>query len=209
MKLLSKCFFALVFMGCSLCLKAGVEPEVSIRSQRGQSFSLHLKDINKETLDIQLSDQFGFVLINEKVKDQDDYLQFYNLKKLATGNYTMRIESERKIILQPIHVNHEKESIDISAKKEIYKPSVKFEYPNLDLNMLHLEEGTVNIKIIDKIGYNLYEDELFTTGSIGKRLKVTTLPAGDYIFEVWTKNYTYEQTFSIGSDNKIIKNLLD
>ncbi len=205
MKLLSKCFFALVFMSCSLFLKAGVEPEVSIRSQRGQSFSLHLKNMNKETFDIQLKDQFGIVLINKKVEDQDDYLQFYNLKKLPTGNYTMRIESERKITFQPIHVNHEKKSIEMSTKKEIYKPTLKFEYPNLDLNMLHFEEGAVGIKIRNKIGSPLYEDEFFTTGSIGKRFIVTTFPAEDYIFEIRTKNYTYEQTFSISQDNKIQK----
>ena len=135
------------------------------------------------------------------MEDQEDYLKFYNLKKLATGNYLMRVESERKIILQPIHVNQEKKSIEMSAKKEIYKPAVNFAYPNLDLNMLHFEESSVDIRIIDKIGYILHEDELFTTGSIGKRFRVTTFPPGDYIFEVRTKNYTYEQAFSISSDN--------
>lgn len=203
MKLFQKCVFALVFIGCSFILKASVEPEVSIRNQRGQSFSLHLKSMNKETFDIQLSDQFGFALINEKVKDQDDYLKLYNLQELPTGNYTMRIESERKIILQPIYVHQEKKSIEMSAKKEIYKPAVKFEYPNLDLNMLHFEEDAVDIRVVDKIGNTLYKNKLFTTGSINERFKVTTFPVGDYTFEIRTKNYTYEQEFSISPDNKL------
>ena len=201
MKLLQKCVFALVFLGCSFILKAGVEPSVSIRSQKGESFSLHLIDMNKEPFDIQLSDQFGVILIKEKVKDQDDYLKFYNLKELATGNYTMRIESDRRIIFQPILFNKENRSIEISAKKEIYKPALKFVYPHLDLNMLHFEEGTVDIRILDKVGYTLYKDELISEGSITKRYGVTTLPAGNYLFLISTKDYTYEQAFSISSDN--------
>ncbi len=203
MKLVLKCFFVLVFMGCSLFLKAADEPVVSIRSQKGLSFSLHLKDMNKEAFDIQLSDQFGFVLTNEKVKDQEDYLKFYSLKQLATGHYTMRIESERKVILQSIYVNKKKKSIEMSAKKEIYKPTVKFEYPNLDLNMMHFEEGAIGIRIKDKAGHLLHKEELLITGSINQRFRVTALPAGDYIFEIRTRNYIHEQAFSINSDRKL------
>lgn len=203
MKLLTRCFAALLFMSFSLILNASVDPTVSIRCQKGQSISLHLKGMKNEAYTIKLSDQFGFVLINEKVEDQDDYLKFFNLKKLPTGDYIMRIENERKISLQTISIRNRKLSIQTSTKKEIYKPSVKFEYPNLDLNMLHFDDNGVGMVIKDKRGYVLHKDKFFLTGSITKRFMVTTLPAGDYIVEISTENYSFEQEFSISVDNKL------
>lgn len=203
MKLLTRCFYALIFIGSSLILNAGIEPTVSIRCQKEQSLSLHLKGMKNETFNIKLSDEFGYTFINENVKDQDDYLKFFNLEKLNTGNYLIRIENERKIFLQTIRINNKKISIKTSDKKEIYKPTVNFKYPNLDLNMLHFEEKGVDIAIKDKSGYVLHKDEVFSTGSITKRFKITALPFGDYTFEIRTNNYTFEQKFSIDSKNQL------
>lgn len=190
-------------MGVSLSLNASVEPTVSIRCQKGQSFSLHLKGMKNETYTIKFSDESGFVFINESVEDQEDYLKFFNLKKLPAGNYIIRIEGERKISLQTISISNRKVSIKTSAKKEIYKPSVKFENPYLDLNMLHFENDGVAMIIKDKKGYVLHKDKIFLTGSITKRFVVTALPTGDYIVEINTKNYSFEQEFSINAADKL------
>ena len=203
MKLLTRCIYAFLFMGISLSLDASVEPTVSIRCQKGQSFSLHLKGMKNEAYNIKLSDESGFVLINESVEDQDDYLKFFNLKKLPAGSYIIRIESERKISLQTISINNRKLSIKTSAKKEIYKPTVKFENPYLDLNMIHFEDDGVAMLIKDKKGYVLHKDKIFLTGSITKRFIVSALPVGNYIVEINTNNYSFEQEFSINADNKV------
>lgn len=190
-------------MGGSLSLEASVEPTVSIRCQKDQSFSLHLKDMKNERFNIQLSDESGFVFINESVEDQDDYLKFFNLKKLPAGNYMLRVENELKISLQTISINNRKLSIKTSAKKEIYKPSVKFKNPYLDLNMLHFENDGVAMTIKDKQGYVLHKENIFLSGSITKRFVVTALPYGDYVVEINTKHYSFEQEFSISQANKL------
>ncbi|MEZ4935641.1 MAG: hypothetical protein R2788_26340 [Saprospiraceae bacterium] len=123
MNFLKKCVFALLFMGFALVSNASDEPTVSIRSQKGQSFSLHLKGINNETFNVELTDKQGYVLLSEKVKGQDDYLRFYDLKNLPAGTYQLRIENEHQIILQTIEVSKQQVTIDAGNKKEIAKPA--------------------------------------------------------------------------------------
>ncbi len=122
MKLLTRCMYALLFMGFSMTLNASVEPTISIRSQKGQSFSLHLKGMNNETYNVLLRDKNGYVLLKEKVKGQDDYLKFYNLKNLPAGEYQLSIENNQKIVQQNIKIRNQKVAIDPAEKKEIQKP---------------------------------------------------------------------------------------
>ena len=96
MKLLTRCMYALLLMAFSMTLDASVEPTISIRSQKGQSFSLHLKGMNNETYNVLLKDKNGYVLLREKVKGQEDYLKFYNLKNLPAGEYKLSIENDRE-----------------------------------------------------------------------------------------------------------------
>ena len=104
MQLLRRSIYVLFFMSSSLLLNASVEPSVSIRSQKGQSFSLRLKDMNNETHHIKLIDKKGYVFLNEQIEDQNEYVKLFNLKNLPTGNYRLEIESDYKIILQDIVV---------------------------------------------------------------------------------------------------------
>jgi len=134
MKLQTRSICVLLFMGISLILNASVEPTVSIRKQKGQSFSIHLKDMKNETFNIQLVDKNGLVLLNKKVKDQNDYLKFFNLKNLPVGNYKLRIENDRKIILQDINVFKERLTIDPATKRELIKPTIKKSQAAIDAN---------------------------------------------------------------------------
>ena len=123
MKLLKRCVYALLFMGVSLTVNASDEPSVSIRSQKGQTFSLHLKSMNNETHHIKISDKKGFVLLDEKVKHEEDYLKLFNLKNLPAGNYWLRIENDKSVVLQEINISEQKLTVDPANKKEILKPA--------------------------------------------------------------------------------------
>jgi len=74
MNLLIRSICALLFMGSSLVLNAAsAEPTVRIQVQKGQSFSVQIKDVENEILKIQLVDKNNLVLITEKVVDKNDY----------------------------------------------------------------------------------------------------------------------------------------
>ena len=69
--------------------------------------------------------------------------------------------------------------------------------------MIHFEDDGVAMLIKDKKGYVLHKDKIFLTGSITKRFIVSALPVGNYIVEINTNNYSFEQEFSINADNKV------
>ncbi|MFK7934006.1 MAG: T9SS type A sorting domain-containing protein [Saprospiraceae bacterium] len=127
MKLLAKSIVALFFTCATLIANANVEPIVSVRSQNGQSFSLHLKNIENVTYRIELVDQKGKVLVKEQVKNQDDYVKMFNLSNLPMGDYQLRIENANKVVFQDITVQGEQVIVDASTKAEVIKSIPKAE----------------------------------------------------------------------------------
>ncbi len=203
MQLLRRSIYVLFFMSSSLLLNASVEPSVSIRSQKGQSFSLRLKDMNNETHHIKLIDKKGYVFLNEQIEDQNEYVKLFNLKNLPTGNYRLEIESDYKIILQDINVLKQQLTVDFTSKREFYKPTIRYAAPHLDLNMIYFGDGTINLVIRDENNQIAFKENLNKKGSINKRFDTSILSAGNYFVEIETNQYTIEQEFSIKSDNKI------
>lgn len=203
MKSLTRIIGVLLFMGSSLFLNATVDPTASIRSQKGHSFSLHVQDLNQEAFEIKFSDEKGITLINEKVERQEDYVKFFNLKNLPVGAYSLKIETARKVIVQNIEVLQESVSVDPANKVIIDKPTISYQASMLELNMVNLEKGQAIVKIQDKSGQVLHQESLQAIGKIKKQFDLRALPAGNYLVEVWTKYFTYEQRFSIESARKI------
>lgn len=145
MKLLAKIMYSVLLLGFSLALNASGDPTISIRSQQGQSFSLHLKDINNEAYNVVLKDMDGVVLLKEKVKSQDDYVKLFNLKNLPVGDYVLSIENDRKVVLQKIHVQNQKVAIYPGEKKEVKKASNNSEQTKLaDKNNVEVNDAVMN-----------------------------------------------------------------
>ena len=206
MQLLRRGIYALFFMSFSLLLNATVEPSVSIRSQKDQSFSLRLKDMNNEPHHIKLIDQEGYVLLNESIEDQDEYVKLFNLKNLPTGNYRLAIESDYKLILQDINVLRQQLTVDFTSKREFYKPTIRYVTPHLDLNMIYFEDDIISLIIRDENNQIAFKETIQKKGSINKRFDISILSTGTYFVEIKTEQYTTEQEFSIKAANKINSN---
>ena len=197
MKLVTKFLGILFLMLAVVTLKAGVEPVLDIKHKTSQTFILKVEGLQNQYCSIKLIDKNGIVLQNEQVEDQEIYKKLYNLKKLPIGDYTVRVESEQKIILQTISVTDKYLNVATGTKKEIYKPRVHCTTSILDINMLHFENSPANFKLLDQ-NYNLiFEEDLQEFGSINKRYDLKKLPAATYLVEISTNNYTYNQTLTL------------
>ena len=204
MKTLLRIQYTLLLMGLSLALNASVISNISIRNQNGQSFSLHLNNLENTSYSIQLSDMEGFVFISEKVEMQNDYLKLFNLKNLPVGDYQLSLENDVNVIIQDITVLEQKLVINPAAQREINKPNIQYQSNFLDLNMSNLESELVEVLIRNKNGAELFDEKINAEGKINKRFNLKALPAGNYEILIMTKYYTYQQNF-LKEANQVIQ----
>lgn len=154
------------------------------------SFMLKMEGLQNEQHYIRIKDENGTVLFNEKSANQNKFHRMYNLKNLPSGTYTVIVENEHKIVIQPILMNGRFLKIETTAQKEVYKPTLTLKASTVVINMLHFEKSPILLTLKDKYHEVVYCDEFKAYGSLNKRLNMAKLPAENYLLEITTENYT-------------------
>ena len=206
MKTVTNLLLALSFILGSVQLTAGVEPVLSIDNPTSHSFTLKLDGLQYATCKVLLTDLQGYVLLDEKIEDQDFYHKVYNLKYLPEGTYQIRAENTQKIIFQTFEIRSRSQEIAVQSKREVYKPSIKYNFPYVDLNMLHFERGEAHITFYDSFNFQIHKATIKEKGNIGKRFSLAALAGGPYSMEIRTDDFTHRFSFEVENIADLEKN---
>jgi len=159
----------------------------------GNIITVNFEENNSQTVNISIIDRYGIQLLSEKVQTENRISRAYNLKHLPKGVYTLKMESDQRIISKKVSV--EKNNARILSEKITFKPTSTFK--NNRWNVNHFAQGEqVTISILDA-DYNLvFEDKIKDQVVIGKSYNLTELPYGAYNLVLSTGEKTYTKAIA-------------
>lgn len=202
MKAIIKILSLLFFLISAIRVQASIQLTFEYKYEYTMSFMLKMEGLQNESHYIRIEDKDGMILLNEKSEDQDKFQRMYNLENLPLGEYTVIIENEHQLILQPILMNGRFLKIDNTEQKEVYKPALTLKKNALVINMLHFEKSPIHLTLKDKSDAVIYSNAFKTYGSLNKQLNITQLPDAEYLLEIATENYTV--TKNINATQQVI-----
>ena len=159
----------------------------------GNIITVNFEENNSQTVNISIIDRYGIQLLSEKVQTENRISRAYNLKHLPKGVYTLKMESDQRIISKKVSV--EKNEARILSEKITFKPTSTFK--NNRWNVNHFAQGEqVTISILDA-DYNLvFKDKIKDQVVIGKSYNLKELPYGTYNLVLSTGEKTYTKVIA-------------
>ena len=111
------------------------------------------------------------------------------------GEYSLRIEGNSQIFLQPLTINNNTLQIDTKASRILYKPTIVIRDASVDLNFLQLENTHTTIELRNQLGEVVYSQVIKDTGGLCRRFNIAALKEGKYMFVVKTKDLIHYTSF--------------
>lgn len=164
--------------------------EPSISTDGTKSFIIDNKIWKSETVNVNIEDENGIVIFSEE-QDLSTSKRF-NLTKLESGNYTVTISNDLKIVKNNITITEKKMMIGLDAHTS-YKPVFQISNDAIDINFL-AENAKTKIYIQDTEN-TLYSSSTSDEMSINKRYNISALPSGIYSIVVSTTNGIFTKEF--------------
>lgn len=159
----------------------------------GNTITVYFDYDKSETVSISIIDKVGFELMTEEVETKNRKSRSYNLKQLPFGVYTLKIDSDQKIISKKIKT--EKNNSVVLNEEISYKPNTFYENNRWKINLLSLGQN-VEIKIYDAEFEPVYESKLNDQMVVGKSYDLSNLDYGVYNLTVKVGDQSYNKVIA-------------
>lgn len=159
----------------------------------GKTITVYFDHSKTETLSISIEDKFGFQLLTEKVQSKNRKSRRYNLKQLPFGVYTLKIDSDQKIVYKTIKTS--KDNSVVLNEKVSFKPTTSFKNNKWLVNALALGEK-VDVKIYDQEFEPVFEEKIKNENVIAKSYDLSQLDLGVYTLSVKVGDITYNKVIA-------------
>lgn len=169
---------------------SGVKPLPTL--VEGTTITVYFEDDKSDMLNVSITDRYGYELLSEKIQNKNRKFRKYNLEQLPFGEYSLKIESDQKIVYKTIKM--ERNNSVVLNEKVTFKPTTFFKNDRWLVNALALGEK-VSIKIYDEKFQELFEDKFKNESVIAKSYNLSELAYGVYTLSV---------TIGDNSFNKVI-----
>lgn len=176
---------ALVFF---TSISIAATPKLELTPNHNKSLTFTLDGSNKE-LNISLSDIDGHVIFSENLTNEEKYVRRFDLSKLKTGNFFLKVENKLKETTYNIEVTDT--TVIVIGEKNSIKPVFRKKADMVYLNLLNLEKKTVKIKIVDSFDRVVFEETVKHELLIEKAFNFKDAYSDSYTVMVTTNNKTY------------------
>jgi hypothetical protein len=150
-----------------------------------KALRLTLSDISSEIV-VSITDNFGNVLLTDKLKPSIRISRKYDLSNVEAGRYTLTVSKKTSKILQPFLVDESKLEMLVSERKEKFIPVISLKNKALDLNVLLINYSNVHVKMFDNSGKLVFEETNYVVLTLNKRYDLAKLASGSYVAEITT-----------------------
>jgi len=146
-----------------------------------------------EKISISILDKFGRVLLSEKIQSKNRKSRSYNLEQLPYGVYTIKIDSDQKIVTKKIKTG--RNNTLVINEKINYKPTSMFKDDKWMVNVLALGEQ-VDIKIFDEDYSEVYNEKVKNENVVAKAYDLSNLDYGVYTLSLTVDNKNYNKVIA-------------
>lgn len=159
----------------------------------GKTVTVYFNHDKTEEISVRIEDRFGFLLHSEKVQSKNRKSRSYNLEQLPAGVYTLKIDSDQKIVTKKIKIDRNSSTL---LNEEIsYKPSSFFKNDRWMVNVLSLGEQ-VDIRILDEAYDEVYAEKVKNENVVAKSYDLSKLEYGVYTLSLTIDNKSYNKVIA-------------
>lgn len=174
-----KKLFSILFIAFTLVVNVKAEEIPSFVAPTSENtFSINLSYWKSAMVDVRIKDEFGNILVSEKLSTKDNKARAYNLKNLVDGNYTVEVEDNTRLVKQDVTLSDNLVTSSTTVKN-IYKPNTKFVDGIFKINYLTLGHD-VTVKIVNATGDVVFTQSYEQQAAINKAYDLNNLKKGSY-----------------------------
>ena len=150
-------------------------------------------------VNIRILDPENTVIFSETVGPVDSYQKRYSLELLEEGNYTLRVEDEFKVTIQPIVLQEDALVVDNSERAIVFTPVVNISEDGkyLDVNWMLGNSGDYKFTLEYTMSSFSFDDAERDVTTVHKRYDIAKLPKGRYNVSISSANQTHYKTVTI------------
>jgi Secretion system C-terminal sorting domain len=163
---------------------------VSITAQ-SKSIVVYLNDQKAETVDIQITDNNGSVLVNEAIAVS----KRYTLDRLPMGQYKMTVARKNAKTVQPFEITNKGVVIEEAKKKAYFSPVIAQKGGHLQINALTPEYTNITVSIANANGKTIFEDKNYVVFNMHKSYNISQLDKGSYKVTIQAGSEVYTENF--------------
>jgi len=161
-----------------------VDPSLSVKAVGEKAFSLEVSNAINEEVMVSIMDDQGNLVYSHLFKNEEDIARTYNLSKLTDGDYTLKVEKDLQVWVQPMTYRNNLVQVSEQALKTRFKPSIRTNEGLVDFDLLCPVNAEVRINIVDQSDRTLYTETLDVEGALQKRFDISQLVSGSYYMNV-------------------------
>lgn len=191
-----KGFLFAMLLGLTTIANANVAPKVPyvmFEQIDGQKVRLNLANLQDESSQLSIVDAEGTILFTETVEETE--AKAYDFSTLPSGNYTIKLELEDRIVSQEAIVAGE--TLTLVNFEAMAKPIFKVAEDTFDIYFSGIVDADVTIEIFDETGETVYEKIDKSVNSLHRQYNMENLPNGDYTVKVTIDGQTHYKTITL------------
>jgi len=167
---------------------AGMANEPKLRKESDSKNLVLEMDAQNNQTSVKFIDAEGNVIFTDTNSFSESYIKKFNLATLPEGTYYLEIENETKELVYTINIDSE--TVGIGEKKESLKPVFRRNNKKVRFNLLNLDRGAVEIKVLDSDNRIVFE-EVSEEMAVQKVFDFATAPKDAYTIVINEGNDTY------------------
>lgn len=175
------------------------DPSFKIAKTDNKIISLTVKDASSP-VSVSFRDAAGVLLHSEKYNFHKKGIRYYNLKEIAVGTYYLEVETDVKVEKYIITVDSDAATIHEDEEKVLYKPILVLKNDHITITKFNVSKSDLKIKLYDEYDNCLYSevvDAATENFTIGRKLNISELEEGKYIFYLTTEERTYTKSVNL------------
>jgi hypothetical protein len=177
--------FSLIAILCVSMTYANVLPlDDIIIGNTTESVSVNWKNLGKQTVHVKIINENQVVVMDEKVKNQVEFLKQYRVTTLPSGRYNLVITKEKSRITQPFSVQNGELSVLETDKKVKHFPTFSQKNGSLSINFFLGYFGTITVKVLDDYGNTVYSQKNENAFCLHKSYNFDRAERGTYKVEL-------------------------
>jgi hypothetical protein len=137
------------------------------------------------------------VIYEQKIHTEKSLSKVYNLAAFPDGHYTVKVESETKLIEYQVTIENGKTIVSNPITTAVLKPILTKEDEVITLNMENTPVGIVELKILNEYNEELYTKTFTARAKLVKKFNVAKTDAKGLTFIIKSKNQAYTETLLI------------
>lgn len=168
---------------------------LKVKSEEGKTIVFSIEEA--QDVNMSIHDLYDEVIYEQKIHAVKPLTKVYNLEALPDGDYSIKLENDKKVIEYQVTIENGKTSVSDAVITNSFKPVLTQENHVITLNMENTPNGPIEVKIINENNEELYAKVFTTRDKLIEKFNTEKAENKELTFIVTAKGKEFIETLSI------------